>query len=66
VTETERVLREFWSATIYGATEAARELLGQARSSVEDAWAEGGALDLESAMELATAGSVVETRGQKG
>lgn len=63
------------SATILGATEAAREamgvppdeqelairaraleLLGQARSSVEDAWAEGRELDLESALELATAG----------
>lgn len=63
------------SATILGATEAAREamgipadeqelairtraleLLGEERSGVEAAWAEGRKLDLESALEVATAG----------
>jgi len=34
----------------------ALELLGQTRSSVEDAWVEGRELDLGSALELATAG----------
>jgi len=44
----------------------ALELLGRDASGVEDAWAEGRALDLESALDLATAGLVVEGRGQKG
>ncbi len=41
----------------------ALKLLGHARSGVEDAWAEGREIDLESALELATAGLRSRKRG---